>query len=286
MKDKLADKPDVFDLLLPTDFEVGCRRPSFSHGYLEALADPKTIVLMAPPQCFTQNGILDADGKEHELDIVIAATGYDQSHLPRFPTAVNGKDIVKVRESLIHPPCYMSVCWKDMPNYFNISSAYAPVQGPWYQGSEALVKYIVKIINKMQVERIVSFTPKLKAIEHWIRHANAFNERIAQSGPCSTWFKAKDGRPLLWPGGRSHFMKVLESPRFEDFDLTYEDEDDVFSYMGNGFTLENDADEDADKTWYLGTPRTGVGLDVLDKFRGTYIRPQPANEIIQVNAAP
>lgn len=285
MYNKLKSKPDVFDRIIPTDFDVGCRRPSFSHGYLEALANPKTTVLMDAPRGFSKDGLIDADGGEHELDIIIAATGYDQSHLPRFPTIVNGKDISADREKLLYPPRYMSVCVDGMPNYLNVSSAYAPVQASWYQGSEALVKYIVKVIDKMQTERIVSLTPKARAVEHWVRHANAFHERMAQAGPCAAWFKAKDGRPLTWPGGRSHFMKVLENPRFEDFDATYEDGEDMFSYMGNGFTLGTDGDDKADKTWYLGTPKAEVQPAILEKLRGTYIRPQPANEIVQVNGA-
>ena len=186
MKDKLAGKPEVFDLLLPEDFDVGCRRPSFSHGFLEAIASPKTTVLTAPPKCFTEKGVLTADGVEHELDVVIAATGYDQSHLPRFPTIVNGQDMWRVLQESVHPPRYMSVCVDGMPNYFNLSSTHAPVQASWYQGSEALVKYVVKIIDKLQVERIVSLAPKPRAVKQWVSHANAFNERMTTAGPCST----------------------------------------------------------------------------------------------------
>ena len=81
-------------------------------------------------------------------------------------------------------------------------------------------------------------------------------------------------------------MKVLENPRFEDFDMRYEDEEDVFLYMGNGFVQDIDVAEDSEKSWYLGSPKKQVGLDVLEKLRGTSVRPQPANEIVQVNRAP
>lgn len=83
MKDKLSSKPEILESILPEDFDIGCRRQTFAYGYMEALTDPKTTVFTRSPQRFTANGILDADGNEHELDMVIAATGYDQSHLPR-----------------------------------------------------------------------------------------------------------------------------------------------------------------------------------------------------------
>ena len=108
MRDRLAPKPGLFDHMLPTDFEVGCRRPSFSHGYLEAIASDKTTVLMEPPVKFTKSGFMDSQGVEHHLDAIITATGYDQSHLPRFPKIVNGEDITNMRAGRIHPPVYMS----------------------------------------------------------------------------------------------------------------------------------------------------------------------------------
>lgn len=108
MTERLAPKPGLLDHMLPTDFEVGCRRPSFSHGYLEAIASGKTTVLMEPPAKFVPTGFVDSRGVEHQLDVIITATGYDQSHLPRFPKIVNGEDIRNVREGKIHPPVYMS----------------------------------------------------------------------------------------------------------------------------------------------------------------------------------
>ena len=59
-------------------------------------------------------------------------------------------------------------------------------------------------------------------------------------------------------------------PRFEDFDITYEDEENMFSFFGNGFTSEHDSNHHADKTWYLGQPKQPVGQSVLEKLKGTY----------------
>ena len=203
MEQKLAAKPEVFQQLLPTDHDAACRRPAISQGYLEALAATKTTVLKAPPVKFTETGFLDADGHEHELDVMIAATGYGDSWRSELPTFVNGENMNESWESCTYPPTYMATCVAGMPNHFSISSAYAPVQGPWTLGTEYATKYIVNIIDKMQLERLVSIRPKQRAVDHFVKHANAMNERVAQSGPCSTWYKAADGRPCIWPGGRS-----------------------------------------------------------------------------------
>lgn len=273
MREKLAHKPDLLEHILPEDFDIGCRRQTFAYGYLEAIMDPKTTVFTKIPQRFTETGILDGDGVHHDLDIIIAATGYDQSHMPRFPKLINGRSIASMWGSDFQsPPSYMALCLKSMPNYFNPSSAYGPLpQGNYYQSSEAFTSYIVKAIDKMQVDRIRSITPKDRAVDHFVRHANSYLKRTAVTGPCVAWYKGNNytSPPALWPGARSQFLRVLESPRFEDFEIVYEDEEDMFSYFGNGWTVQDDADAETDKTWYMGKPGREVDAWVIEKLKGT-----------------
>lgn len=271
MKQKLAAKPEIFEQMIPATFDVGCRRPAFSYGYLEALVNEKTTFLPQPPQLFTPKGFLDAEGVEHELDIIVAATGYDQTHLPRYPKFVNGVDMRKKWEKSSTTPSYMGMTLDGMPNYFNPSSAYAPLQASFFLVSEPMTRYIVKVIDKMQMDRVRTLTAKPKAVEHFVRHADAFSERVVQGGPCAAWYKnPSTGKPALWPGGRTHFLKVLDAPRFEDYDMTYMDEDDMFGYMANGYDLDIDGQEDSDKTWYLGQPEKVVSPEILEKLRGIY----------------
>lgn len=272
MKEKLADKPELLERILPEDFDIGCRRQTFAYGYLEAIMDPKTTVFAKTPQRFTEHGIIDGDGVEHELDMIIAATGYDQSHLPRFPKLINGKSVTDFWPDALSPPSYMALCLKGMPNYFNPSSAYGPLpQGNYYQSSEAFTQYIVKAIEKIQIDRILSVTPKDRAVDHFVRHANTYLRRTAVTGPCVSWYKGNDysQAPALWPGARSQFLRVLETPRFEDFEIVYEDPEDMFAYFGNGWTLEDDADAATDKTWYMGKPARDVDSEVIARLKGT-----------------
>ncbi|KAK5124271.1 hypothetical protein LTR85_001974 [Meristemomyces frigidus] len=272
MKEKLAEKPELLERILPEDFDIGCRRQTFAYGYLEAIMDPKTTVFAKTPQRFTEHGIIDGDGVEHELDMIIAATGYDQSHLPRFPKLINGKSVTEFWEDPLSPPSYMALCLKGMPNYFNPSSAYGPLpQGNYYQSSEAFTHYIVKAIEKIQIDRILSVTPKDRAVDQFVRHANTYLKRTAVTGPCVSWYKGNDyaNAPALWPGARSQFLRVLETPRFEDFEIVYEDPEDMFAYFGNGWTLEDDGDAETDKTWYMGKPGREVDGEVIQRLKGT-----------------
>lgn len=285
MKEKLASKPELLESILPDDFDIGCRRQTFAYGYMEALTDPKTTVFTRPPQRFTEHGILDADGVEHEIDMVIAATGYDQSHMPRYPKLVNGRSMNVEWADYRSPPSYMAVCMKSMPNYFNPSSAFGPLpQGNFYQSAETFTRYIVKAIDKIQLDRILSITPKDRAVEHFVRHSLSYLKRTAVMGPCVAWYKGNkyDKPPALWPGARNQFIRTMETPRFEDFDIVYEDPEDVFAYMGNGWTLQDDGDPEADRTWYMGQPGKHVDAETIERLKGT---DPSVKEVVQAVAA-
>ena len=77
-------------------------------------------------------------------------------------------------------------------------------------------------------------------------------------------------------------MRILETPRFEDFDIVYEDPDNMFAYFGNGWTLEDDAEPEADKTWYMGRPGRDVGADVIERLKGT---DESVRDVVQGMAA-
>jgi len=63
---------------------------------------------------------------------------------------------------------------------------------------------------------------------------------------------------------------MLEKVRFEDFDIEYDDADDVFGFLGNGFHVgERDG---SDITWYMGAPKKEVDLEkvrrIMDGTKG------------------
>ena len=156
-----------------------------------------------------------------------------------------------------------------------MSSAYAHVYGSWFATSEIAAKYIVQCVEKMQIEHIKTLKVKDRAVEHFVRHANSFLQRMAQSGPCASWYKTEYGRPATWPGSWECYEKALAVPRWEDFEIGYEDEGDLFSFLGNGFT-ERDGEvvvavmEDILGKQGEGRPEGEVSRGVLEKVKGVY----------------
>lgn len=71
-------------------FSPGCRRISPGDGYLEALVQPNVKPILGDIQKATKSGLITMDGVEHEMDILVCATGFNTAFKPAFPV-VNGE---------------------------------------------------------------------------------------------------------------------------------------------------------------------------------------------------
>ncbi|KAK0246370.1 FAD/NAD-P-binding domain-containing protein [Armillaria nabsnona] len=271
MRRRLQGDERLIDAIVPKDFIVGCRRPTPGNGYLEALLQPNVRVDTKMFQKITEKGFIDADGKEVEVDIIVCATGFDTSFVPRFPLVARGRN-VQDRWAQYPVDVYMSLAVKDVPNYLMY---YGP-HGPTGHGSgapmiEALTGCFMKILKKMQMENITTMTINSKAVDDFNEHRELYLKRTAWSGQCSSWFKPGPGAsPIMFPGNRVLFIELLTNFRFEDWDYEYDSANNRFGYLGDGFTMrEHDG---RDTTFYYGL------LDGKDKqpnysdLRSTYMR--------------
>lgn len=76
MSRKLSSRPDLISAIIPKNFNPGCRRPTPAAGYLEALSAPNTAIYTDQLQKITPNGFIDHAGIEHQVDVIICATGF------------------------------------------------------------------------------------------------------------------------------------------------------------------------------------------------------------------
>lgn len=117
MRRKLKNHDEIAEAIIPRDFAVGCRRPTPGEGFLEALVAPITTVHAKQMQRVTETGFVAHDGTTHDVDVIVCATGFDTSWVPRFPITAHGRNLQDVwREQ--GPLSYLGVGVPEMPNYF------------------------------------------------------------------------------------------------------------------------------------------------------------------------
>lgn len=252
MRTKLNNDPRLVDKMIPKNFNPGCRRPTPAPGYLEALVADNTTIFTDPVQSITETGFIDGEGNNHDVDIIICATGFDTSWLPRFPFIAYGTDLKDLWGPKNGVTSYLSVGIPTFPNTFSYCGPYGPLgHGSFMPLIEQWTRYIFAVITKVQVENIKSLRPKFTVSQQFRQHADLFLQRTAWTSPCRSWFKQgkTDGQAAIWPGSRLHFLEIMKSPRYEDFDIEYWDEN-CFAFMGNGFEMREL--DGRDITNYLG----------------------------------
>jgi hypothetical protein len=252
MRKKLDNNPRLIEKMIPKNFNPGCRRPTPAPGYLEALVASNTTTYTDPIASITPTGFLDHEGNPHDVDVIICATGFDTSWLPRFPFIANGTDLRDLWGGEKGVTSYLSVGIPSFPNTFSFCGPYGPLgHGSFMPLIEQWTRYIFQCITKCQVEDIKSLTPKMSVAKQFRQHADLFLQRTAWTSPCRSWFKQgrTDGQAAIWPGSRLHFLKIMEQPRYEDYEIVYRSEN-LFAFLGNGF--ETGEFDGRDITNYLG----------------------------------
>jgi hypothetical protein len=253
MRSKLNHDERLCDTIIPKDFNPGCRRPTPAPGYLEALIEPNVTVFTDDISSINSTGFIDASGTHHNVDVILCATGFDTSWIPRFDfTGQNGISLRDLWGSGKGVTSYLSIAIPHFPNHFSFCGPYGPLgHGSFMPLIETWTRYMFAVITKAQVENIKSVTPKPQLAADFRQHADLFLKRTSWTGPCSSWFKQgkKVGQTAVWPGSRLHFLEIMKAPRFEDFEIEYWD-NNRFAFLGDGFEMREI--DGRDVTNYLG----------------------------------
>lgn len=91
----------------------------------------------------------------------------------------------------------------------------------------------------MQAEHIVSMQPLQAPTTQINAHLDAWHKKYSVwAEECRSWYKDNKphGRVYVWPGSMLHHLKTLRTPRFEHYQLRYEDEGNMWAFLGNGRT--------------------------------------------------
>ena len=167
---KIVKDPKVAEKLTPKDLYA--KRPLCGNNYYEVynrdnvtLADVKAD----PIAEFTPNGIRLESGEEHELDIVIFATGFDAVDGNYVKMDLRGRGGVTMRDTWKEGPLgYLGMMEVDFPNFFMILGPNGPFTN-LPPSIETQVEWIADTICAMEKEGVQSVEPTVEARDAWVR---------------------------------------------------------------------------------------------------------------------
>ncbi|GAB16649.1 putative flavin-containing monooxygenase [Gordonia effusa NBRC 100432] len=222
---RISLRGQVFDEELRTeltpDYQPLCKRQVISGTYYRALRAPNTELVTAGIEKINETGIVTVDGRQHDVDIIVLATGF-RAHDYMRPMRVVGRDGLTLDDAWAGGPrAYRMTAIPGFPNLFTVLGPNSPTGSISLQFSaELTAKYIVKWLERFAAGN-------LDSVEVTEDATAQFNSEVAQAmGPtvwntgCNSWYLTESGSVDLWPFDRATMRRMLGTPQDEHFVVT------------------------------------------------------------------
>ncbi|RYP56741.1 hypothetical protein DL769_009867 [Monosporascus sp. CRB-8-3] len=255
---KILDDEVMTKNLIP-NFAVGCKRviPS-GFRFLKTLKKDNVDVVYSAVSSFTETGCTSEDGALHTGNVIICATGFDTSYVPRYPVlaeSADGKQRNLQDEWAASIEGYMGVGIPEYPNTFTLLGPWTPVSnGPTLVAIEAQADYVCAFIDRWQTEPTLhSVRPKRAACDDFKAYAARAMENLVWTDGCRNSHnnhQAGPGArtPTTWPGSTLHYLEAMREVRWDDWEFSYKG--NRFAWLGDGVSRA-EWEPTADLAYYI-----------------------------------
>ncbi|KAJ4350801.1 hypothetical protein N0V95_004413 [Ascochyta clinopodiicola] len=187
MADKIRQRvhdPETAESLIPKNHGFGTRRVPLESGYFEAYNEPNVHLVDLQKTAITKitaDGIVTSDGKKHELDILIYATGFDaitgafnaitwhgKSARPLIASS-NSKEGAHAIWPDHKPHTFLGITVPSMPNMFMTLGPHQPF-GNTTRSIEHAVHVIGELLQYCVDNGYTAVEPTQEAVERWTEH--------------------------------------------------------------------------------------------------------------------
>ncbi|MFN4327812.1 MAG: flavin-containing monooxygenase [Limnobacter sp.] len=200
LRKKVKD-PDLRKKLTPT-IKFGCKRVLVSSDWYTTVQKPNVHLETTGIDCITEKGIRLTDGTEHELDVIIYATGYEVRHTgsPIDAKGVGGASLnAKWKDG---SEAYQGVATTGFPNlYFLVG----PFTGPGHTSviayAESQIDYVIQAVQLRNRRGLKAIEVKPAVEAEFVKTMDFRSGHTVWKSGCSSWYLSPNGRNnTLYPG--------------------------------------------------------------------------------------
>lgn len=222
LRRQLPDHPELRAKLTPT-YRLGCKRITLSNRYLPTFARPHVELVTDGISRIEPDAVVTADGRRHELDVLVLGTGFQVTEMPAAARVVgrDGRTLQEVWQGA--PEAFLGTTIAGFPNLFTLLGPNTGLgAGSIVTMIEAQLDYAVACLDAMDAGELAT----LEVREDVQR---TFNEEVLRrsqptvwlSGGCSSWYLGADGRNVtLWPDLMAAFEKRTRAFRLDEHRTT------------------------------------------------------------------
>ncbi|CAM3328455.1 monooxygenase [Mycobacterium intermedium] len=149
LREQVKD-PEVRAKLTP-QYAVGCKRPGFHNEYLATFNRDNVRLVTEPIDKITPSAVVTTDGEDHEIDVLILATGFkvmDTDSVPTYAvTGSGGRSLSRFWDEN-RLQAYEGVSVPGFPNMFTVFGPYGYVGSSYFALIETQTHHIVRCLKR------------------------------------------------------------------------------------------------------------------------------------------
>ena len=219
MRERIQD-PKLCELLIPTTYGFGTHRVPLETNYLEVYHRPNVEIVdvkEAPIECVTPEGVRTADGRIHQLDILILATGFDAGTGALTRIDIRGRGGRSLKDDWSRDiRTTMGLQVHGYPNLFTTAAPLAPSAALCNMTTclQQQVDWITDCIRFMRSKELKLIEPTRQLEDQWVDHHDQIADQTLVT-KTDSWYmgsnvKGKPRRLLSYIGGVGNYRQKCE----------------------------------------------------------------------------
>ncbi len=206
--------PAVREAVTP-DYPWGCKRPVFSTTFYPALNRDDVTLVPKAVASVTRRGIVDADGTEHPVDVIVMSTGFQPTKYLSMLSVKGpgGRDIQDAWGD--RPTAYLGVTVPGFPNFFIL-------YGPNTNGGYAITSMLERQaeVAARRIERAIRRNATVDTSERaaarwtsWVEHQIDEHMSAGNDPGCTNYYHSGSGANITqWPLSAFQYWRVTRFP--------------------------------------------------------------------------
>ena len=213
---QIVKNPEVARKLTPTD--IYAKRPLCGNDYYDVFNRQNVTLVDVkedPIAALTPKGIRLASGVEHELDVIVLATGFDAVDGNYTKIDMRGRGGVTMSEKWKEgPQGYLGMMEADFPNLFMILGPNGPFTN-LPPSIETQVEWISDTIAKLEREGRKTVEPTQAAVDEWVATCRSIADMTlfpqAQSWIFGANIPGKKNAVMFYMAGLGNYRNALDA---------------------------------------------------------------------------
>jgi cation diffusion facilitator CzcD-associated flavoprotein CzcO len=211
--------PELREKLRP-NYRAACKRLVISPDFYEAIQKPNAELVTSGIERVEPKGVRTKDGRLHELDVLVLATGFRADRFMR-PTRVIGRDGVSLDDVWAkRPSAYLSVSIPGFPNLFMLNGPNGPVGNfSLIEVAELQTAYILQLVELLRDGKCREIGASARASAEFENARTEAAKGAIWSTGCKSWYLDDRGIPASWPWTFDRFRAEMARPKLDAFEL-------------------------------------------------------------------